>query len=141
METSTNLSLVKVDPNRIGVEFLSRSSVESAKGEVAGEIENAFVSLAAEVVHSGEYPGWEPNADSPTLELMKRTYLEMFGTEPIVSAVHAGLECGIIGNRYPGLDMVSFGPTIKNPHSPDEMCHIESVEKYWRFMLEVLKRI
>ena len=141
VETSTNLSLVKVDPNRIGIEFLSRSSVESAKGEVAGEIENAFVSLAAEVVHSGEYPGWEPNADSPTLELMKQTYLEMFGTEPIVSAVHAGLECGIIGNRYPGLDMVSFGPTIKNPHSPDEMCHIESVEKYWRFMLEVLKRI
>ena len=141
VETSTNLSLVNVAPENICIEFLSRSSVESAKGKVATLIEKAFADLSADVKHSGDYPGWEPNAGSPTVELMKQTYQEMFGNEPIVNAVHAGLECGIIGNRYPGLDMVSLGPTIKNPHSPDEMCHIESVDKYWRFLLEVLKRI
>jgi len=115
--------------------------VEPAKGEVAKMIEKAFANLPAKVDHSGEYPGWEPNAESATLDLMKSIYREMFDKDAVVNAVHAGLECGIIGNRYPGLDMVSFGPTIKNPHSPDEMCHIESVEKYWRFLLEILKRI
>ena len=141
VETSTNLSLVTVDPESICIEFLSRSSVEPAKGEVARSIEKVFADLSADVVHGGEYPGWAPNSESAILDLMKGIYHEMFGKDAIVSAVHAGLECGLIGNRYPGLDMVSFGPTIKNPHSPDEMCHIESVEKYWRFLLEVLKRV
>ncbi len=141
VETSTNLSLVGIDSERVSIEFLSRSSVESAKGEVTAMIESTFSDLPAEVEHSGDYPGWEPNAESSTLELMKRTYKEMFGKDAVVNAVHAGLECGIIGSRYPGLDMVSFGPTIKNPHSPDEKCHIKSVEKYWRFLLETLKRI
>ena len=141
VETSTNLSLVTVDSTKATIEFLNRSSVESAKKEVAADIETAFSSLPGETTHSGDYPGWEPNANSKTLALMKEIYSEMFGKDAIVNAVHAGLECGIIGSRYPGLDMVSFGPTIKNPHSPDEMCHIESVEKYWRYLLEVLNRI
>jgi len=141
VETSTSLALVNIDTAKASIEFLSRSSVETAKGEVASQIDSAFSKLGAEVTHSGDYPGWEPNAQSKTLDLMKLTYKEMFGEDAIVNAVHAGLECGIIGSHYPGLDMVSFGPTIKNPHSPDEKCHIASVEKYWRFMLEVLKRI
>lgn len=141
VETSTNLSLVNIDTKKVSIEFLNRSSVESAKGEVASLIEDAFSSLSVKATHSGDYPGWEPNAESKTLDTMKQTYKEMFDDEAIVNAVHAGLECGIIGSRYPGLDMVSFGPTIKNPHSPDEKCHIASVEKYWRYMLEVLKRI
>ena len=141
VETSTNLSLVNIDTTKASIEFLNRSSVDSAKGEVANQIENAFSKLSAKATHSGDYPGWEPNAESKTLDMMKRTYKEMFGKDAVVNAVHAGLECGIIGSRYPGLDMVSFGPTIKNPHSPDEKCHIASVEKYWRYMLEVLKRI
>ena len=141
VETSTNLSLVNIDSGKASIEFLSRSSVEAAKGEVSGQIETAFAKLAAKVTHSGDYPGWTPNANSKTLELMKNIYSEMFGKDAVVSAVHAGLECGIIGSHYPGLDMVSLGPTIKNPHSPDEKCHIESVEKYWRYLLEILQRI
>ena len=141
VETSTNLSLVNIDSQKASIEFLSRSSVESAKGDLTNQIDATFAGIAAKVTHSGDYPGWAPNADSETLRLMKQIYSEMYGEDAIVNAVHAGLECGIIGSHYPGLDMVSFGPTIKNPHSPDEMCHIASVEKYWRYMLEVLKQI
>jgi dipeptidase D len=141
VETSTNLSLVNIDSQRGSIEFLSRSSVESAKTDITNQIDATFSGIAATVTHSGHYPGWTPNADSKTLSLMKQIYREMFDEDAVVNAVHAGLECGIIGSHYPGLDMVSFGPTIKNPHSPDEKCHIASVEKYWRYMLEVLKRI
>ena len=141
VETSTSLSLVGIDTETAKIEFLTRSSVESAKGGVTNQIEAAFASTGAAANHSGSYPGWEPNSESKTLGLMKDIYQEMFGKEAHVSAVHAGLECGIIGSHYPGLDMVSLGPTIKNPHSPDEKCHIESVEKYWRYLGEILKRI
>lgn len=141
VETSTSLSLVGVDSGKATIEFLTRSSVESAKKAVTDQIESAFGDTNATFHHSGNYPGWSPNADSKTLGLMKGIYSEMFGKDAIVNAVHAGLECGIIGSVYPGLDMVSLGPTIKNPHSPDEKCHIESVQKYWRYLLEVLKRI
>ncbi len=141
VETSTNLSLVNISSQQASIEFLSRSSVESAKKDLTNQIDATFAGIAAVVTHSGDYPGWTPNADSKTLGVMKDLYQEMFGKDAVVSAVHAGLECGIIGSHYPGLDMVSFGPTIKNPHSPDEMCHIPSVEKYWRYMAEVLKRI
>jgi len=141
VETSTSLSLVGVDSGKATIEFLTRSSVESAKKAVTDQIESAFGDTNATFHHSGSYPGWSPNADSKTLGLMKGIYSEMFGKDALVNAVHAGLECGIIGSVYPGLDMVSLGPTIKNPHSPDEKCHIESVQKYWRYLLEVLKRI
>ena len=141
VETSTSLSLVGIDANKATIEFLTRSSVEPAKGKVTASIETAFAAINPNVTHSGDYPGWAPNANSKTLALMEGIYQEMFGKKATVNAVHAGLECGIIGSHYPGLDMVSLGPTIKNPHSPDEMCHIESVEKYWRYLLEILKRI
>lgn len=141
VETSTNLSLVNIDCENISIEFLTRSSVESAKADVTNQIDATFTATGAAITHSGNYPGWTPNADSETLALMKSIYQNMFGESATVSAVHAGLECGIIGSHYPELDMVSLGPTIKNPHSPDEKCHIKSVEKYWRYLVEVLKSI
>lgn len=141
VETSTNLSMVNVASGKSSIEFLSRSSVESAKSDVTNQIDATFANSGARVSHSGDYPGWMPNSDSEILAQMKAIYQEMFDQEPIVNAVHAGLECGIIGSHYPEMDMVSFGPTIKNPHSPDEKCHIASVEKYWQYLLKVLESI
>ncbi len=141
VETSTSLARVHVESGIALVQFLTRSSVETARDDLANMIDATFQLAGAKVEHSGGYPGWKPNADSEILAEMKRIYHELFGVEPRVNAVHAGLECGIIGGVYPGLDMISFGPTIKNPHSPDEKCEIASVEKYWRFLLATLKQI
>jgi dipeptidase D len=141
VETSTSLARVHVESGIAIVQFLTRSSVETARDDLSNTIEATFQLAGAEVQHSGGYPGWKPNADSKILRQMTRVYQELFGVEPKVNAVHAGLECGIIGSVYPGLDMISFGPTIKNPHSPDEKCEIASVEKYWDFLLATLKEI
>jgi len=141
VETSTNLAKVTVDPTAVTVDFLSRSSVEDAKTEVTRDIEATFEPLGGCTEHSGDYPGWEPRADSGLLQLMKGLYVDMYGDQPTVNAVHAGLECGIIGSHYPEMDMVSFGPTIKNPHSPDEKCHIASVAKFWDYFKALLGRI
>jgi dipeptidase D len=141
VETSTSLARVHVESGIAIVQFLSRSSVQSARDDLANMIEAVFELAGAKVEHTGGYPGWKPNTDSEILRQMKRIYHELFGVEPKVIAVHAGLECGIIGSVYPGLDMISFGPTIKNPHSPDEKCEIASVEKYWSFLLATLKEI
>ena len=141
VETSTSLARVHVEDGAALIQFLTRSSVESAKNATANQIEATFDLAGGETEHAGGYPGWNPNADSKILHLMKRIYEKLFGTAPEVNAVHAGLECGIIGSHYPAMDMISFGPTIKNPHSPDEQCEIASVEKYWRFLVETLKHI
>ena len=141
VETSTSLARVHVESGIAIIQFLTRSSVETARDDLANTIESAFKLAGATVAHTGGYPGWKPNADSEILRQMKRIYRELFGVEPKVNAVHAGLECGIIGGVYPGLDMISLGPTIKNPHSPDEMCEIASVEKYWQFLLATLNEI
>ena len=141
VETSTSLARVKVDSGSAVVQFLTRSSVETAKDDLANMIEATFKLAGATVEHSGDYPGWKPNADSKILSEMKQIYLDLFGIEPKVNAVHAGLECGIIGSVYPGLDMISVGPTIKNPHSPDEKCEIASVEKYWKYLLATLENV
>lgn len=141
VETSTSLARVHVEAGIVLVQFLTRSSVESARDDLATMIEATFRLAGATVEHAGGYPGWKPDADSQILKQMKRIYVDLFGVEPKVNAVHAGLECGIIGSVYPGLDMISFGPTIKNPHSPDEKCEIASVEKYWKFLVATLKNI
>lgn len=141
VETSTNLARVLVENGQAEIHFLSRSSLESAKQDVTDQISACFDSLGGTITHSNSYPGWQPNQDSRILTVMQQLYQELFGREPRVIAVHAGLECGIIGSHYPQLDMISFGPTIKNPHSPDEMCDIASVEKYWRFLVATLERI
>lgn len=141
VETSTSLARVQVEHGKALVQFLTRSSVETAKQDLANMISATFELAGAVVVHVGSYPGWKPNADSKILALMQQIYQDIFGHVPKVNAVHAGLECGIIGSHYAGMDMISFGPTIKNPHSPDEKCEIASVEKYWRFLLATLERV
>ncbi len=141
VETSTSLARVKVDSGSAVVQFLTRSSVQTARDDLSNMIEATFCLAGANVEHSGGYPGWKPNADSEILARMETIYEGLFGKKPEVNAVHAGLECGIIGSVYPGLDMISFGPTIKNPHSPDEKCEIASVAKYWQFLLATLKQI
>jgi dipeptidase D len=141
VETSTSLARVHLEDGKAIVQFLTRSSVGSAKIDLANSITATFRLIDAKVMHQGAYPGWQPKADSRILQLMKQVYVDLFGKEPQVSAVHAGLECGIIGSHYPEMDMISFGPTIKNPHSPDEMCDIASVEKYWRYLIATLERI
>jgi dipeptidase D len=141
VETSTSLARVLVRDGEVLVQFLTRSSVDTAKDDVANAIAAGFEQIGAEVEHGGDYPGWNPNPDSDILRVMKPLYQELFGEEAHVVAVHAGLECGLIGKVYPKLDMISFGPTIKGAHSPDERCHIDSVDKYWKYLLETLKRV
>ncbi len=143
VETSTNLSVVRVvDEKTIEVLALIRSSVETAKQEVETMFEAIYTLANADKVwFDGRYPGWRPNMDSEILKLMKQIYKDLFGKEPKVVAIHAGLETGLLGGKYPNWDMISIGPTIKHPHSPDEKVHIGSVQKYWKFLLETLKNI
>jgi dipeptidase D len=141
VETSSNLARVFVKEGSIELLSLQRSSVESGKNAVAGEFRKVFESIGAEVVHSGDYPGWEPLLGSPIVQTMKDIYIDLFKTEPKVMACHAGLECGIIGERYPNLEMVSYGPTIRGAHSPDERVSISSVQKFWNWTLQTLKNI
>jgi dipeptidase D len=140
-ETSTNLAIVKTGDGEIDVQCLLRSSVDSAKLSLGSSLQSVFELAGAEVTHSGNYPGWKPDVDSPILATMQSVYERDFGKIPDVKVIHAGLECGIIGDVYPGLDMISFGPTIRFPHSPDEKVHIESVQKFWDFLVRTLEEI
>ena len=141
VETSSSLARVIVKEGTFSTQSLQRSSVESSKMDIAHTIGASFSMIGAVVEHTGSYPGWAPNPKSEILEIMVPLYKELYKEDPRVQACHAGLECGILNERYPGLDMISFGPTIRNPHSPDEKVHIASVDKFWSFLLEVLKRI
>ena len=141
VETSTNLAIVKSENGVIEICTLQRSSVNSKKDDLATMVRCVFEMAGAEVVHSGSYPGWKPNLESPILETMKNVYNNRFGKIPEVKIIHAGLECGLIGDVYPEMDLISFGPTIKNPHSPDEMVNIKTVEMFWDFLVETLKNI
>ena len=141
VETSSSLARVILKNGDFTTQSLQRSSVDSSKYDVAKTIGATLLNIGADVEHTGSYPGWAPNPKSEILELMVPLYKNMFSEEPKVQACHAGLECGILNERYPGLDMISFGPTIKNPHSPDEKVHIGSVDKFWGLLLEVLKLI
>ena len=141
VETSSSLARVIVNDGFFQTQSLQRSSVDSSKKEIADAVGACFSMIGAAVEHTGSYPGWAPDPNSKILEMMVPLYEKMYDEKPRVQACHAGLECGILNERYPGLDMISFGPTIKNPHSPDEKVHIESVNKFWNFLLEVLQRI
>ncbi len=141
VETSTSLARVIIKDGSFVTQSLQRSSLESGKHDVASAVRAAFESIGATVANDGDYPGWTPNADSKIMRLMQSVYRELFDEEPKVSAVHAGLECGIIGQRYPNLDMVSFGPTIRHAHSPDEKVSIESVQKFWKYLTVTLERV
>ncbi|MFZ4563238.1 MAG: aminoacyl-histidine dipeptidase [Bacteroidales bacterium] len=141
VETSTNLASVKFIDKKIIITTSQRSSVESSKKDVADMVASVFYLMQANVEHSSGYPGWRPNPDSEVLRITVEAYRRLFSQEPKVLAIHAGLECGLVGAIYPGMDMVSFGPTIKGAHSPDERLDILSTKKFWDLTLEVLKNI
>ncbi len=141
VETSNNIARVIVKEGNIKVGCLTRSSAESAKMDLANSLRATFELTGCEVEFSGEYPGWTPNMDSAILKVMTKLYEDLNGEKPNVAACHAGLECGILGQNYPDMDMISFGPNIKGAHSPDERAQISSVQKYWKFVLEILKAI
>lgn len=141
VETSNNLARVVVKNGKIKIACLTRSSVESSKLDLANTLRATFELTGCEVEFSGDYPGWTPNMESPILKVMTQLYEDLNGEKPHVAACHAGLECGILGQNYPNMDMISFGPNIKGAHSPDERAQISSVKKYWKFVLEILKNI
>ncbi|SFF02641.1 aminoacyl-histidine dipeptidase [Sunxiuqinia elliptica] len=143
VETSVNLASVKSENEgkTISIACLMRSSVDSAKADLGRSIDAVFRLAGAEVKFSGAYPGWQPNMDSPILKTMQGIYEGKYGKIPQVKAIHAGLECGILGGTYPNWDMISFGPTIRFPHSPDEKVNIETVKKFWDFLVETLENI
>lgn len=141
VEASNNIAKVTLRDGQVKVECLTRSSVETSKAELTKKLEENFGQSGFEVRLSGSYPGWSPNRNSPILKVLKRIYVEMFKTEPKVGACHAGLECGIIGSHYPNMDMISFGPTIKGAHSPDERASITSVKRFWSYLKVILANI
>jgi dipeptidase D len=140
-ETSSNLATWKMEGGKITTASLTRSLVDAAKDKLAEQIRKNLTENGAEAYSTGDYPGWKPNINSTILNLMKKVYLEKFGKEAKIMVIHAGLECGILGSKYPNWDMVSFGPTLVHPHSPDEALLIESVQPFWDFIVETLKNI
>jgi len=141
VQTSNNLARVEVKNGQLKLLCLTRSSVDSEKFDLANAIKANFYNLNAEVSFSGSYPGWTPLPGSTIVSLMSDLYREMFKEEPNVLACHAGLECGLLGTHYPDMEMISFGPNIRGAHSPDEKVQISSVQKFWKYLLETLKRI
>lgn len=141
VETSNNLALVKTTENQIIVNCLTRSSVESRKEELQSIIQSVFSMAGADVQFSGAYPGWKPNVNSRILDVMKTIHQQEFNAEPRIITIHAGLECGIIGKNYPDVEMISFGPTIEHPHSPDERVNIATVQRFYQFTLATLKAL
>lgn len=142
VETSTNLAAVKMEEDcKIVVTTSQRSSLESRKNDIAGQVEAHFQLADAEVTHSDGYPGWAPNIESKIMKVSADAYEELFGVKPEIKAIHAGLECGLFLDKNPDLDMVSFGPTMRDVHSPDEKLLIPTVEKFWKHLCLVLKKI
>ena len=141
VETSNNIAKVVVGDGKVQIQCLTRSSVESSKFDLANSLRSAFELMGCEVEFSGSYPGWTPNPHSSILPVLTNLYEKMNGTKPNVVACHAGLECGILGTNYPKMEMISFGPTIRGAHSPEERVSISSVQKYWKFVLEILQNI
>ncbi|MDR1724943.1 MAG: aminoacyl-histidine dipeptidase [Bacteroidales bacterium] len=141
VETSSNLAIVRTEDQTAYISCLLRSSVDSSKEDLVNMMTSIIDNSGGEAEFTGGYPGWKPNMDSPVLGLMQKTYKNLFGKEPKVMAIHAGLECGLLGGVYPNWDMISFGPTIQSPHSPDERVNIKSVELFWQFLTETLKNI
>jgi dipeptidase D len=141
VNTSTNLATVSVKENTITIGMSSRSPMKSALQDMRDRIK-AIASLAGAKVSEGTpYPGWKPDLQSKILALSKKTFKDMFKAEPKIEAIHAGLECGIIGEKFPGMDMISIGPTLKNPHSPEEQLHISTVDKFYKYLLKILESV
>jgi dipeptidase D len=141
VETSTNLASVKMQNGKIRIATSQRSSIESAKNDIGNMVAAVFRMTGAKVEHSDGYPGWAPNPNSRVLDLCVQSYENLFGQKPVVRAIHAGLECGLIGDKYPGMDMISYGPTMRGVHSPTERLEISTVEKFWVLTLDLLEKI
>ena len=141
VEASNNLAKVTVGNGKIEIRCLTRSSVESSKHDLAASLSAVFDLAEFQVELSGDYPGWSPDRNSEVLQVVDQLYQELHGERAQIAACHAGLECGIIGDHFPQLDMISFGPTIRGAHSPDERASISSAQKYWNFLLKVLENI
>lgn len=141
VETSTNLASIKIKDNKFHIVTSQRSSVESALQAAAKRVESCLRLVGAEVEHTDGYPGWAPNTDSEILNVVVDSYERLFGKKPIVRAIHAGLECGLIGKKYPKMDMISYGPTLRGVHSPDEKMDIKTLQMFWEHTLDILKNI
>lgn len=142
VETSTNLASAKFSENNtIRIITTQRSSVESAKNEAGTAVESCLRLAGAQVVHSDGYPGWEPNLTSEILQITRNSYITLFGKEPAVKAIHAGLECGLFYEKIKGIDMISFGPTIKGAHTPEEMLEISTVQMFWDLLIDVVRKM
>jgi dipeptidase D len=141
VETSNNIARVIVKNGQIQIGCLTRSSSETSKIDLANSLKAAFELSGFDVNLSGEYPGWQPNINSAILDIVSKLYESLHGKKAKIEACHAGLECGILGQNYPEMDMVSFGPTIRGAHSPDERAGILSTQKFWNFLIEILKNI
>lgn len=140
VETSSNLAIVTIDGGKVAIKILARSSCDTMKDFLADSLTSCFAMAGMKVELSGSYSGWQPNVDSPILHAMKVSYKQQFGVEPAVKVIHAGLECGIISAACPGLDMISFGPTLRSPHSPDERALIPTVAKFYDFLVATLEQ-
>jgi dipeptidase D len=141
VETSTNLAIINTSDTTITLSTSQRSSVETEKEDVVNQVRSTFLLAGFNVIHTDGYPGWKPNMSSKILSVSKNTYKKLFGKEPEIKAIHAGLECGIIGEKFPGMDMISMGPTLEAVHSPDEKIYIDTVERFWKYLVEVLKSV
>lgn len=141
VQTSTNFAVIETHQNEIKVLTSQRSSVESEKMNLANQIRSVIELAGGSVIQNDGYPSWEPNMDSPILVTAKEVHTKIFGFEPVIEAIHAGLECGLIGERYPHLDMLSFGPTIKEPHTPDEKVEIKTVYNSWKLLLGIIDNL
>ncbi len=141
VETSTNLATVEEKENEVWIGTSQRSSISSAIEDIALRVKTMFEILGAEVETGKAYPGWQPNLDSKVLKIATESIREIIGRKPEIKAIHAGLECGIIGEKFPGMEMISFGPTIMGAHSPDEKVSISAVEKFWSYLLNMLKKV
>lgn len=141
VETSNNLATINFSDKIISITTSQRSSLDSAKTDISNTIESVFWLAGAKVTTSNGYPGWKPRAESEILRISCNSYHKLFGNEPVVRSIHAGLECGLFLEKYPDLDMISFGPTLKGVHTPDERLDIKTTEKFWDLLLDVLKNI
>jgi dipeptidase D len=141
VNTSTNLATISVKEPTIVIGMSSRSPMKSALQDMRDRIRAIATLSGAKVSEGTPYPGWKPDLQSKILALSKKTYKDMFKAEPKIEAIHAGLECGIIGEKFPGMDMVSIGPTLKNPHSPEEQLHISTVDKFYKYLLKILESV
>jgi dipeptidase D len=139
VETSTNVAVLATDGDTVSLATSQRSSVASEKDEIAQTVKAVFELGGAEVTQGDGYPGWKPNMDSRVLKRAKATYAALYGKEPEVKAVHAGLECGLIGEKYPGMDMISFGPSMTAVHSPEEKIFVDTVPRFWGFLTALLE--